>query len=261
MRTMNCRDCERIIISETSHLPPEAEEHVRRCSRCKEIVGALGIQDGEQAAMSPALSWLASGLAADLSPAEPLAPAGVYLTALLGIFASIVALGVFREGSRAFSAMSLAQILAILGTLGACAFLVASSLVSQMAPGSLHRFRPELLPVAVAAALAVVAGILFQFGDAARFWARGWACLRIGVPFALLAAGPFWAVLRRGAILSPRVAGAATGLLAGMAGTTVLEIHCPNLDLSHILAWHVGVSVLGSLFGFGAGVMAEAHCS
>jgi hypothetical protein len=153
--------------------------------------------------------------------------------------------------------MSLVQVLSILGALGACAFLLASSLVSQMVPGSLHRFRPELLPVAVVATLSVVAGILFQFGDAARFWARGWSCLRMGVPFALLAAGPLWVVLRRGAILSPRAAGAAAGLLAGLAGTTVLEIHCPNLDLSHILIWHVGVSVIGSLFGLGTGVVAE----
>jgi len=79
----------------------------------------------------------------------------------------------------------------------------------------------------------------------------------MGVPFALLAAGPFWVVLRRGAILSPRAAGATTGLLAGLAGTSVLEIHCPNLDLSHILVWHVGVSVLGSLCGLAAGVAAE----
>jgi hypothetical protein len=105
--------------------------------------------------------------------------------------------------------------------------------------------------------LAVVAGIVFEFGDATRFWARGWACLGMGVPFALLAVGPFWVVLRRGAILSPRAAGSAAGLLAGLAGTSVLEIHCPNLDLSHILVWHVGLSVLGSLCGLGAGVVAE----
>ena len=258
---MNCRDCERVITSATSQLSPEAEEHLLTCSRCKEIVGALRIPCGEETGMSAALTRLASGLAADLSPTQPLAPAGFYLTAFVGIFASIVALGVFREGSIGLSAMSLVQILSILGALGASAFLLAASLVSQMAPGSLHRFRPELLPVAVVATLSVVAGILFQFGDAARFWARGWSCLRMGVPFALLAAGPLWVVLRRGAILSPRAAGAAAGLLAGLAGTTVLEIHCPNLDLSHILVWHVGVSVLGSLFGLGIGVVAEMLAS
>jgi hypothetical protein len=258
---MNCRDLERIVIerdiSATSPFSPEAEAHLLTCSRCKEIVGALRMPFGEETVTSAALSRLANGLAADLLPRQPLSPTGFYLTAFLGIYASIVAFGVFREGTLALSAMNLVQILSILCTLGACALLLASSLVLQMVPGSLHRFRPEFLPTAVVATLSLVVAVLFQFRDETRFWERGWACLRMGVPFALLAAGPFWLVLRRGAILSPRAAGAAAGLLAGLGGTSVLEIHCPNLDLSHILVWHVGVSVLGSLCGLGAGVAAE----
>jgi hypothetical protein len=258
---MNCRDLQRILVEGnipvTSPFSREAEEHLLTCSRCQQIVEALRVPFGEETRMSGALTRLASGLAADLSPTQPMAPAGFYLTAFVGIFASIVAFGVFREGTRALSAMSLVQILSILGALSACAFLLASSLVSQMVPGSLHRLRPELMPWAVVVTLSVVAGVIFRFGDAGRFWARGWACLRVGVPFALLAAGPFWLVLRAGAVLSPKAAGAAAGLLAGLAGTSVLEMHCPNLDLSHILVWHVGVSALGSLCGLGAGVVAE----
>jgi hypothetical protein len=37
----------------------------------------------------------------------------------------------------------------------------------------------------------------------------------------------FWRVLCGGAILSPDMRGAATGLLAGLVGTSVLEIHPP----------------------------------
>ncbi len=262
---MNCRDLDRIMIEgdkgSSSVFPPEGEEHLLACSRCKEVVGTLGVPYGEDIVMSPALTRLARGLAADISPTQPMAPAGFYLTAFLGIFASVVSFGIFREGTRALTAMNLVQILSILGALGACAFLLASSLVAQMAPASLHRFRPEFLPATVIVMLSVVAGVLFQFRDATRFWVRGWACLRMGFPFALLAAGPLWVVLRRGAILSPRAAGAAVGLLAGLAGTSILEIHCPNLDLSHILVWHVGVSVLGSLCGLGAGVVAESLAS
>jgi hypothetical protein len=60
-------------------------------------------------------------------------------------------------------------------------------------------------------------------------------------------------VLRRGAILSPIMTGAATGLLAGLAGATALEIHCPNLDASHILVSHLGVAVLGAVAGLVVG--------
>lgn len=34
-----------------------------------------------------------------------------------------------------------------------------------------------------------------------------------------------------------------TGLLAGIVGVTVLEIHCPNLDRMHIVTSHLGAAV------------------
>jgi len=67
---------------------------------------------------------------------------------------------------------------------------------------------------------------------------------------------PFWLVLRRGAILSPAMTGAATGLLAGLVGTSALEIHCPNLHVGHILVSHLGVAVLGTTVGFFIGMVA-----
>jgi hypothetical protein len=65
-------------------------------------------------------------------------------------------------------------------------------------------------------------------------------------------------MLRRGAILSPSTTGAATGLLAGLVGTSVLEIHCPNLDARHILVSHLGVAMLCALAGLVIGLAAEA---
>ena len=95
----------------------------------------------------------------------------------------------------------------------------------------------------------------FTVEDEDNFWAQGWVCLRSGALFGFLAAIPFWFLLRRGAILSPRLSGAATGLLAGLVGTTALEIHCPILDLAHILTWHLGVAILGAVAGFFVGVL------
>jgi hypothetical protein len=73
----------------------------------------------------------------------------------------------------------------------------------------------------------------------------------------LLAAVPFWLLLRRGAGLSPRVTGAAAGLLAGLVTTSAQEIYCPILDASHILTWHLGVAVLGASIGLAAGFAGE----
>jgi len=69
---------------------------------------------------------------------------------------------------------------------------------------------------------------------------------------------PFWLLLRRGAGLSPRVTGAAAGLLAGLVTTSAQEIYCPILDASHILTWHLGVALLGAVVGLAAGFAAES---
>jgi len=45
--------------------------------------------------------------------------------------------------------------------------------------------------------------------------------------------------------------------LAGLVGTSVLEIHCPNLDAGHALVSHLGVSILSALAGLGIGLIAE----
>jgi hypothetical protein len=79
----------------------------------------------------------------------------------------------------------------------------------------------------------------------------------VGIPIGALAAGLFWLVLRRGAILSPSMTGAATGLLAGLVGASVLEIHCPNLDALHILVSHLGVAILCAMAGLFTGLTAE----
>jgi hypothetical protein len=126
-----------------------------------------------------------------------------------------------------------------------------------MVPGSRHWFPPEILPAAVIGSLSFVAAFLFHFRDETRFWHRSWFCLQMGLVFALLAAGPFCMLLRRGAVLSPRSAGAAAGLLAGLTGMSILEIHCPNLDLRHILVSHVGVAIIGAVSGLAAGIAGE----
>jgi hypothetical protein len=38
-------------------------------------------------------------------------------------------------------------------------------------------------------------------------------------------------------------------MLAGLVSTTVLEVHCPNLNVWHILVWHVGIALSGLVAG------------
>jgi hypothetical protein len=149
------------------------------------------------------------------------------------------------------------QTTTILSTLAIGTAWLVYSLVNQMAPGSRHRIPPALLAVGITILVAMVMAVLFQVQQEENFWGNAWACIRAGTFVGALAALPFWLVLRRGAILSPHMTGAAAGLLAGRAGTSMLEIHCPILDVRHILLSHLGVMILCALAGLAIGITAE----
>jgi hypothetical protein len=191
---------------------------------------------------------------ADYRPVRPISPGLYFFAALIAIFLCIVGVGVYRLGAFAITAKSPLQTSVILGTLAVCTGLLASSLAQQMVPGRRHRISPRLLPAGIMVALAVVVVVLFEFQPERNFWASDWACLKTGIPLGAIAAVPFWLVLRRGAILSPAMSGAAAGLLAGLTGTSTLEIHCPNLHAEHILVSHLGIALLGAIVGLVTGV-------
>ena len=258
---MNCRDVDRVLIesdrSVTSSLPAQAQEHLMSCERCRQLVRALEASDGAEAPPPALLLQLERSLAEDLQPVRPLAPQRYFLAAFAAIFVLIVAFGVYRMGAFAISVMSTLQAVAVLCALAVSAGVLTYSLVQQMVPGSRHRISPHYVPAAVMISLVSVMTGVFQFQHEQNFLRQGWSCLRAGVPLGLFAALPFWLLLRRGVILAPRIAGAAAGLLAGLVGTSALEIHCPILDIWHILTWHLGVALLGAVVGFAAGFAGE----
>jgi hypothetical protein len=252
---MNCKDFAGVL-SEGLKLPPQAQDHVKGCYRCQELVRSLD-SAGPVDPPSPAiLQQIADAMATDLHPVRPVAPPR-FLGAFVGIFISVVALSVLRLGAFAIAVMSPLQTAALLSTLAIGGGLLASSLVQQMLPGSRHIVTPSLLLVGVTMSLAVAIVIFMPFQQEQYFWRNAWVCIRAGTPIGALAAVLFWLVLRRGAVLSPSMTGATTGLLAGLAGTTVLEIHCTILNGWHILASHVGVAILGALAGLLAGLTVE----
>jgi len=253
---MNCKDVARAL-SEESLLPPQAQDHVRNCNRCQELVNALNRPVGADSPSPETLRHIADGMATGLRPVRPVAPARYFFGAFAVIFVSVAALGVYRMGAFAIAVMTPMQTAAIFSALAVSTGLLAYSLVQQMVPGSRHRIPPRLLPIAITISLTIAMAVLFQFQHERHFWANAWACIRAGTPFGALAAVPFWLMLRRGAILSPGMTGAATGLLAGLVGTSVLEIHCPNLDAWHILVSHLGVAILFALAGLVIGLASE----
>ena len=259
---MDCRDLEGTLFerktSVPSELPAQIQEHLLACDHCRDFVRALNLAVDEDSPSPEILRQIERTLSVELRPVRPLAPARYFFAAFAAIFVLTVAAGVYRLGAFAMSVMSSAQSIATLGALAASAGLLAYSPAHQMAPGNRHRVPPKLLPAMVIGLLALVMAGLFEFQHEIDFWGGGWACLRAGTPFGLVAAVPFWLLLRQGAILSPRVTGAAVGLLSGLVGTSALEIHCPILDASHILMWHLGIAFLGAVIGLAAGFAGEA---
>ena len=192
-KSMTRRDLDRILSESAQAVPP---------------------RDGS--GIDPAvLQDLEKSVAANLLPVRPLPPRSFFFTAFAGSFVLIVAISVCFMKALAIPLMTPLQLTLILSTLGIGAALLAISLVDQMAPGSRQRLRPEfLLPGVVALLLAVVA-LLFPFGSEPDFVAHGWTCFRAGFPLALLTAIPIWFLLRKGAVLLPRITGATAGLMAG----------------------------------------------
>ena len=81
-----------------------------------------------------------------------------------------------------------------------------------------------------------------------------WVRSRYSMPAAFL----LWLILRRGAVLYPKLTAAVAGGFAGLAGLGVLELNCPNLNVFHILVWHAGVVIVGSLGGALLGAAVES---
>ena len=239
---MNCNDVGRAL---------------REASQAEEQVTELDMSVPVDPTSPATLRQIAEGIAADLRPVRPMAAKRYLFGALVAIFISFAAIGVYRMGAFAIAVMTPPQIAAILSGLAIATGLLAYSLVNQVVPGSRHRIPPMLLLFGIAITLTITIAVLFQFQHERHFWMQCWACIRTGTPIGILAAVPFWLVLRRGAILSPGMTGTATGLLAGLVGTSVLEIHCPNLYAWHILVSHLGVAIICALGGLVTGLTVE----
>jgi hypothetical protein len=126
-----------------------------------------------------------------------------------------------------------------------------------MIPGSHRPAAPGTFLAVACAALAVLFAILFRDPLAGHFVSQGVACLTAGLLTAVPTGLAGWMILRRGFAVNPTSAGLAAGTLAGLAGVTMLELHCPNFQTWHVLVWHTTVvpvsAAAGALVGWLAG--------
>jgi hypothetical protein len=197
------------------------------------------------------LARIAASLQADLRPVHRMPPVWALAAALFTIFAAVATGGAGLIGFFGLHRLSADAIPAIFPPLAALGLLAARAGAGAVSPGSKHPFHPTALLVAAYAVLALVFVSVFHDYRTDSFVQQGIPCLKAGLLWAIPAAVGAWLVLRRGFAVDRTAAGIAVGTLAGLTGVTVLELHCPNLRMPHIVVWHLAVLPVAALSGRG----------
>jgi hypothetical protein len=200
------------------------------------------------------LGRVTTAIQSSLLPVRP-APRTWVLTVGLLLLCAIVALvGAARAGFGGFQAQDAWERVVNFATLACLIGIVSRELVSQWTPGGRHLLSPGALIVLVTATLLGVFALLFTDYHATNFLSAGLVCLSVGVLHAIPAACLAAWFLRRGFAVEPLAAGAIAGAFGGLAGVSLLELHCANLEAPHVLLWHVAVvpvsAGLGALVGW-----------
>ncbi len=183
-------------------------------------------------------------LIADLKPVRPIAPSSVYQTAFAGLFVAISIVGGTILGQYGWRGLSELQKIAVFVPLAAITALLVFSIARQMIPAARHARSSALFSAGLFVVLLMIMSVMFRSEQESAFVRHGLVCFRTGMSFAIPAAFLFALLLRRGAALSPLLTGATAGALAGLVGLAVLEIHCGNLNVYHIVVWHVSVTLV-----------------
>jgi hypothetical protein len=187
------------------------------------------------------LERIANSLGSGLRPVAVLPSSWILTSGLMLICAIVAIAGASILGFSGVRKMTSAEIAIIFSALGVLAWAAASLSVAEMVPGSRKRLSAGLLGGIACIDLAVVFALLFDDYGTEQFVVQGMKCLIAGLAIALPASGGAWMLLRRGFAVNSACAAFAMGTLAGLAGVTMLELHCPNFEVLHLLVWHIAV--------------------
>ncbi len=145
--------------------------------------------------------------------------------------------------------MNLLTRFAVFSVLGTLSVIAAHEVAGTFSPGSRRHLSSGSLLATAALCLTAVLLVCFRDYHVTNFLHAGLVCLGLGtataVPAGLLTA----IALRRGFAADAGQAGIAGGTLAGLAGVTMLELHCPNFQIAHLLVWHLGVLLVSATLG------------
>ncbi|HTW36998.1 MAG TPA: NrsF family protein [Steroidobacteraceae bacterium] len=196
---------------------------------------------------------LRASIPAPLPPVRPVPATWVLRSALILVCAVVGVAGAARAGFYGIERLGLWGALPILAALGLLAWLASDKLIAELIPGRTHRLGAGALLASVSAVLLAVFGFSFTDYHTERFLSAGLTCLLTGLLHAIPAAVLLCLLLRRGFAANPISAGLVAGALSGLAGVTMLELHCANFEALHVLVWHTAVVPLSALAGAAVG--------
>lgn len=201
-------------------------------------------------AVSPALlERIASSIKPSLHPVRPLPAVWLLTSGLIAMAIAVALAGAARAGFFGIERLSVFGILLIFPTLAVFLWAAATELSASMIPGSRRRVHPAVLMAVSCLALMSVFAVVFRDYETTHFVSAGVTCLVAGLAHAIPVALLSWLLLRRAFAVNPVNAGAIAGTLAGLAGVTMLELHCPNFQVLHILVWHSAVIPVSTATG------------
>ena len=220
---------------------PEIDETLDKAARVRREVPAELLQH------------IADTIEPTLQPVRALPPTWVLASGSVLITGTVALLGAARVGFQGVEALSLPARLLIFGVLTLLACVAAVRLVGEWIPGSPRRLTPGGLLAMASVTLLAVFALLFHDYRIEHFVSAGLTCLATGLLNAVPAALLGWWWLRRGWAVNSVSAGLAAGVLGGLAGVTVLELHCTDFHALHILVWHTLVVPASGAVGAFAG--------
>ena len=224
--------------------------------RDEEIADILKKLASNTAGVQPELlDRISLSVGSDLQSVAAMPPSRILVGSLILIGGLVAVSGAILLGGHGFRAMSPLEVSVILAVLGIWMWVAASQCVVEAIPGSRRIASPLTIALSGCLVLTAIFGVLFRDYHGERFVTQGVKCFAAGIGFAIPAALGIWFVLRSGFPTNATASGFARGMLAGLAGLTMLELHCPNLEVPHLVVWHVGVLPIGGLLGLVASLI------
>lgn len=195
------------------------------------------------------LDRVSQSIGSSLRPVRPLPPAWVLRAGMALIGGAVAVAGGLLLKPYGVEKMSGGEIALIFSVLAALIWIAAGLSVAETIPGSRRPMAPWILLAGGCIGLALVFALLFHDYGSERFVSQGVKCLTAGLALAVPASIAAGLVLRRGFAVSPAAAGLAIGTLAGLAGVTMLELHCANFEAPHVMVWHIAVLAISGAVG------------